>query len=306
MWVLLAVLSAVCLALYDICKKGALIHLDVYSALLGSILIMAFILFFPFLLSRLCPEALSGTLLYVPHVSAREHILILLKSCIVLASWVCAYYAMRRLPLTVITPLNATRPMWTLLGALLIFGEVLNSLQWMGVILALISFAAFAILGLKPSDSRSQSTYPVSALIALVLAILFGAVSGLYDKHLMRSIDHNAVQVFYIFYQAAILLLFGLIRRLTRGTPILPHIDSKTLAWLVGIALGLILSDYVYLLALTDVHSLIAVVSLVRRGSVLITFTYGAIFLREHNIRPRLICLLGILAAMILLLLGSL
>lgn len=314
MWVLLAVLSAIGLAGYDICKKGALTALSVYPVLLLSVLCSSVLLAVPFVLSRLCPDGMAGVL-YVPGVTAHEHGLIFLKSAIVLSSWVFAYYAMRRLPLTLVTPLNATRPMWTLLGAMLIFGETLNSYQWGGVVLALLSFTAFTLVGLIGHRSAAEASTSASALAALLLAVLLGAASGLYDKHLMRHIDHNAVLVLYTWYQALILLAFGLIRMLygrlvrrdatcTLGgwTSVAPAVWG----WIVGISVFLCFADFVYLRALRDPDSLIAVVSLVRRGSVIITFTYGAIFLRERNIVPKAICLLGILTAMVLLLFGSL
>ena len=54
---------------------------------------------------------------------------ILLKSCIVLASWLAGYFAMKHLPLTIVGPVNATRPVLVLIGAMLIFGERLNTCQ---------------------------------------------------------------------------------------------------------------------------------------------------------------------------------
>lgn len=310
MWVLLAVLSAMGLAGYDICKKGALTTLGVYPVLLGSVSCSALLLAIPYVLSRICPSVLSGGLLYVPYVSPEEHLLIVLKSTIVLSSWVCAYYAMRRLPITVVTPLNATRPMWTLLGAMLIFGEVLNGYQWTGVVVALVSFAAFALVGIDLGKPRSSVSVPDhgGALLALLLAVLLGAASGLYDKHLMRKIDHNAVLVFYTWYQVLMLIGYGLVRRWVnrRRRQTKPQSLYRSIGWIVGISVFLCLADFVYLLALSDPDSLIAVVSLVRRGSVIITFAYGVIVLHERNAGRRLVCLIGIIAAMVLLLLGSL
>lgn len=37
--------------------------------------------------------------------------------------------------------INATRPVMTLVGAMLIFGERLNLYQWIGVFMAVISFS---------------------------------------------------------------------------------------------------------------------------------------------------------------------
>ena len=63
------------------------------------------------------------------------HKYIVLKAFIVLTSWVLGYFGMKHLPLTIVGPINATRPVMVLVGALLFFGERLNLWQWAGVML---------------------------------------------------------------------------------------------------------------------------------------------------------------------------
>lgn len=301
MWVFLAVLSAIGLGFYDICKKRALATTKVVPVLTGSVAISSLLLLPLFLVSRLSPGLLEGTLWYVPTVTLHEHLLILLKSTLVLSSWVCAYYAMRRLPITVVTPINATRPMWTLLGAVLIFGESLNPWQWAGVAVALVSFFAFAHVSMpktKISRHRESEFFPYLMLFG---AVLLGAASGLYDKHLMRHIDHNAVLTYYTWYQMLMMVVVFLVTSRCRFS----RPSLSTITNIAGISLFLTLADFVYLLALSDPDSLIAVVSLVRRGSVLITFAYGVLVLHEKDIARKAVCLAGILIAMILLLMGS-
>ena len=50
---------------------------------------------------------------------------------------------------------------------------------------------------------------------------------------------------------------------------------------------------------------MISVVSMIRRGSVLVSFFYGAIVLREKNIRLKLIDLAILLVALALLVVAS-
>ena len=83
---------------------------------------------------------MQDTLFYVPSAGWEVHKFIILKSFIVLSSWTFGYFGMKHLPLTIVGPINATRPVMTLVGALLIFGERLNVYQWIGVLMAIISF----------------------------------------------------------------------------------------------------------------------------------------------------------------------
>lgn len=297
MWIFLAFLSAFGLGLYDICKKQALSSVAVIPVLTGSVVLSSLLLLPWLIFSRLQPESASDTLIYVARVGVREHMLIFLKSALVLSSWICGFAAMRRLPITVVTPVNATRPIWTLVGALVIFGEVLSPYQWAGVIVAIVSFVAFALVSMPRISRHSEAADRVRlAWLLLFGAVILGAASGLYDKHLMRHIDRNAVLVFYTFYQAAMMLVVLL----------LSHQKLSFNPWIIGVSVFLIGADFAYLYALTDPSSLIAIVSIIRRSSVLLSFAYGAVFLHEKNILRKSFCLAGILLAMVLLLLGSL
>ena len=309
MWVILAFVSALCLGGYDISKKIALRDYRVVDVLTCSILVSSLILSLPLILSRVCPEVMTGTAFYVPRLDAQAHLLTILKSCIVLSSWVFAYISLKHLPLSVVSPMQATRPMWTLIGALLIFGERLNAWQWIGVSLAIGSIFVFSFSTGHPVAHRSSSDPSKNKYyIALALAILIGSCSGLYDKFMMRRYDHNAVQVYYTFYQAVMMLVVWGIDRLhnrsvsqTVGT----QSEKRSVLPIIFISLFLVVSDNVYMLALRDPDSLIAVVSTIRRGGAVIGFAYGLICLHEPEPRKKIACMAGIMAGLICLALGS-
>lgn len=297
MWVVLAFVSALCLGGYDISKKIALRDQRVVDVLTLSILISSTILSIPLILSRLCPEMMMDTPFYVPRLDTQAHLFTFLKSCIVLSSWIFAYISLKHLPLSVVSPMQATRPMWTLIGALLIFGERLNPWQWTGIVLAIGSIFVFSF---RKSDNRSLRT-DKRYYICLALAILIGACSGLYDKFMMRRYDHNAVQVYYTFYQAVMMLIVWMIEHRPKGK------TRARISWLpiILISVFLVISDNVYMLALRDPGSLIAVVSTIRRGGAVIGFAYGLLVLHEPEPRKKAVCMAGIMAGLICLALGS-
>ena len=152
-WVILAFVSSLCLGFYDISKKVALRDNSVVDVLTASILISSCILLIPLLLSRLAPSLMTDTMFFVPTLDLRGHLLTVLKSVIVLSSWLCAYLALKHLPISVVSPWQATRPMWTLIGAMLIFGERLNPWQWTGVLLAIGSIFLFSFSSLTRNPS---------------------------------------------------------------------------------------------------------------------------------------------------------
>lgn len=276
---------------------------------------------------------MENTIFFVPKIGARGHLLVFAKSCIVLSSWVFAYISVKYLPLSVVSPMQATRPMWTLVGAMFIFGERLNGWQWAGVVCALGSIFLFSLAN-KPhkevlSSDRTIEDVPLTTqsrknshaehlntsnstrkyYLCLLLAILIGAGSGLYDKYMMRHYDHNAVQVYYTVYQALMMLVIWLCnlwktRKKTESTP-LPLLHRRLLLPVACISLFLVLSDYVYMLALSDPSSMIAVVSTIRRGGTIIPFLYGILILREPNAGKKIACLTGIAIGLLFLAFGS-
>lgn len=334
MWTLLAFLSALCLGCYDVSKKIALRSNRVVDVLTISVCFSALLLSVPLLLSRLSPEMMSGTPFYVPRIDLQAHLYTILKSAIVLSSWVFAYISLKHLPISLVSPMQATRPMWTLIGALLLFDERLNSWQWTGVLLAIGTVFLYSLSntqlltrshqhevpnsgvpkelgsnGVQSSQSPTRSYY----LLCLALAILIGACSGLYDKYLMRRYDHNAVQVYYTFYQAIMMLVTWVIinrknlksARLCRSKEV-AHLNSiQNVGVIALISIFLVISDNSYMLALRDPYSMIAVVSTIRRGGTVIGFAYGLLFLKESDPVRKLLCMLGICAGLLCLALGS-
>ena len=107
------------------------------------------------------------------------------------------YFGMKHLPLTIVGPINATRPVMTLVGAMLIFGERLNLYQWIGVFMAVISFFMLSRSGKKEGIDFKHDRW----IWFVVLAAVLGAVSGLYDKYLMGRFNNMQVQAWYNIYQ---------------------------------------------------------------------------------------------------------
>ena len=301
MWVILAFVSALCLGSYDISKKIALRDHRVVEVLTYSVLVSSLLLCVPLLLSRLLPDMMGGTPFYVSRLNAQAHLLTFLKSCIVLSSWIFAYISLKHLPISVVSPMQATRPMWTLIGALLLFGERLNTWQWIGVVLAIGSVFVFSFSKSGHYSSGTDKRY----YICLALAIGIGACAGLYDKFMMRRYDHNAVQVYYTFYQAMMMAVVWWVSGKRHPRPIDHEPTRRSFLPIVLISIFLILSDNTYMLALRDPDSLIAVVSTIRRGGTVVGFAYGLLLLHESDPRKKIACMAGVMAGLVCLALGS-
>lgn len=298
MWVFFAITSALFLGVYDIFKKNSLKHNAVLPVLLLSSLTSTLIFLPLILFSKFNPQ-FAGNLFYVPEISWSQHGLILLKSIIVASSWILAYYAMKHLPITIVSPIRSTGPLWTLLGAVVIFSEHLNYLQWIGISVSLFFFYIFTITGSREGISFSKNKW----VYFIIAGTLIGSISGLYDKYLIKHINNMAVQAWFSIYMIPVLLpfiYFFWYRRLNNTT----KFEFRYTIPLIG--LSLTVADFCYFYALTDENSLIAIVSSLRRSSVIVTFILGAIIFREKNILRKLLLLLGMMLGILIILWGSL
>lgn len=296
MWLSLAFVSALFLGLYDVAKKRAVADNAVAVVLLLTTALST-LLFLPVIISSLGELGwFSDTIFDYGRQSLQAHGQVMLKACITLSSWGFGYVGIKHLPLTIVGPINATRPVIVLLGALLIFGERLNALQWVGVSLAFVSILLLSRASRKEGINFVRNRYILYVAIAAVL----GATSGLYDRYLLREIDPMFVQSWFSLYQALIMGVV-VVAMWLRGA--LPRFEWR---WAIPlITIFLTIADMAYFVALAEGDSMVAVVSMVRRSSVVVSFACGAVLFGEKNLRSKAIDLIFILVGMVFLWLGS-
>ena len=304
MWLLLAFLSASLLGCYDSFKKHALSANAVIPVLYLNTMFSTLI-FLPLILLSSHTNVLDNSIFHVGSGGWEAHKYIVLKSLIVLSSWLFGYFGMTHLPLTIVGPINATRPVMVLIGAFLFFGERLNIYQWIGVLLAVASFYMLSRSGKKEGIDFKHNLW----ILFIVMAAVLGAVSGLYDKYLMAPVseggiglDRMMVQSWYTLYQyvwmcCMLMLLWW------------PH-RKKTTAfhwhWSIPfISIFLSAADFVYFYALSVPGAMISIVSMIRRGSVIVSFLFGAVVFHERNLKSKAIDLALVLLGMIFLYIGS-
>ena len=304
MWLILAFTSACLLGFYDVFKKKSLKDNAVIPVLLLNTLFSSLI-FLPFIILSANGTISEDSLFYTHSYGWEEHRYILLKSCIVLSSWLFAYFGLKHLPITIVGPINATRPVMVLIGALTFFSERLNLWQWCGVIIAMVGLYMLSRSSKKEGINFKHNKW----IVFVALANVLGAMSGLYDKFLMASpanhgvgLDKMAVQSWYNIYQffmmlAMLILLWWPTRKKT--TPF--HWD-----WcIILISVFLSIADFAYFYALGLDGAMISIVSMVRRGSVIVSFLFGAMVFKEKNLKSNVVDLALVLLSMLFLFMGS-
>ena len=281
MWIWLTLFSAILLGSYDIIKKQAVRSNSVLWVLFGA-------------------TALS-TLFLTPFFSAGpldDHLRLMAKAVLVSSSWISGLIAIKLLPLTTVSTIKASRPMFVVIFSLILFQEKLNLMQWGGVLLVT---AALFMLG-RSSKKEGITFTSNKGLVWMVVSVLTGVASALYDKHILGIMEPLFVQSWTNLYISVILALILLVERLRNRQ------GFRKFRWdwkLLVIAVLITGSDMLYFFAVNQEDALLSVISMTRRCSVLITFIGGAIIFRENNIRDKAIDLAILLGGLTLLLFGS-
>jgi transporter family protein len=296
-WITASLVSAFFLGCYDLATKHAVRENAVLPVLFFANLCSATVWLTLMVVAATQPGLLPDALLVAP-LSGVEHAQLLLKSAIVAASWICSYFAVKHLPLSLAAPIRATGPIWTLLGALLVLGERPSLLEFLGVAITLGSFVGLSLAGRAEGIHFHRNKW-----IGWILAgTLIGAVSSLYDKFLLGRVGFAAstVQAWFSIYLAALFLPLAIGWKLRWW----PRHEFHW-RWSVPVVSGALLAcDFIYFTALRDPEALISIVASLRRGSILVAFAGGLWLFGEVNGRKKLPAVLGVLAGIVLTILG--
>ncbi|MGE9293197.1 MAG: EamA family transporter [Puniceicoccales bacterium] len=298
-WVTLGLFSAVVLGLYDLGKKHAVRDNAVLPVLFWAQVVSATIWLPWVITSHVRPDLIPTNLLQVEPIDALGHLRLFAKSALVGTSWIFAYFALKHLPISLVAPIRATSPVWTLIGALVLLGERFSGLQWTGIAVTLAGFYILSIAGKKEGIRFSRDRW----VLFIIAATLLGAVSSLYDKYLLNIVGYSAptVQSWFAIYLVVFFFPFfwGWRQRWwPRG-----EFEWRWSIPFVGVAL--LIADFAYFRALEMDGVLIGVMSCLRRGSALVSFAGGLWFFKEKNGMQKFPALLTILLGIILLVIGK-
>ncbi len=287
-WVAMILLSALCLGVYEVLVKGAVDQNDTFAVLFLSALSgFGFLMVIPLAdggFSQLsCPP--------------RLWLLIAVKSMIVAASWACLYSSLRTMPISLVAPIRATSPLWTFLGGVALFGEIPSAIQAVGMAVIFAGYFLFSVWG------RLEGFNWAGREMALtIIGTLLGAASSLYDKFLLgekMGLDRSLVQ---FHFSLCLVPIAGLLALCTRR-----HAGHFSWRWSIPAAgILLIAADWFYFGTVAAAGTQIAIVALLRRCSVIVTFSLGCLLFRDtRHLGGKIVGLALILGGALLLLCRS-
>lgn len=214
-------------------------------------------------------------------LTLEEHLLIAIKSTIVSGSWLFAYLSLKVLPITIVAPIRASGPVWVLMGGALWLGQVPDALSLLAFFTTLGGYFWFTRHGAEEGIHWIKNPW----VLCILAGTFLGVGSALFDAYLMqeRHIHPMAVQLHFSIYMVPVQGAFLLLCRWLR-----PEQTPFQWRWsipLVGITLFIV--DAFYFFALVDETAYIALVSALRRGSLIIAFFWGGWWLKEKNMASK-------------------
>ncbi len=296
-WITASLVSAGFAGVNELSSKHALQENAVVPVLFHSMLYCAAAWIVLMVAQAVQPGLLPASLV-ADRIGMLQHLQLMLKALIVASAWATTYFGLKHLPVSLASPIRATGPLWTFLGAVIVLVERPTLLETLGIITTLGSFVGLSFVGRREGVHFHRNKW-VGYLLA---GTLLNAVSAIYDKYLLGTahLSVPTVQAWYSIYMLVFFapLAIGWQRRWW------PRNEFQWRWSIPLIALSMLAGDYVYFAALRDPAALVSLVISLRRGSTLVAFAGGIWLFREPNGWQKLPAVIGIVAGMLLTMLG--
>jgi drug/metabolite transporter (DMT)-like permease len=296
-WITASLISALFLGCCELCTKDAVRENAVLPVLFLSNACSASIWLILFALHASAPTFLPARLV-TDSLTVHQHLLLLFKSALVATSWIATYFAVKHLPVSISSPIRATGPVWTLIGALIVLAERPTWIELVGMAVTLASFLGLSVAGRQEGIHFHRDKW-IGWLIA---GTVLNGLSALYDKFLLGQAGFTAatVQAWFSIYLAVIFLPLAIGWKYRWWPRNIFHWRWSILL----LSLSLLLADFIYFDALRNPEALVSLVASIRRGSTLVAFCGGLLFFGERNGMQKLPAIIGVLLGIVLTVVG--
>lgn len=273
-WVFLVLLYGVLKGSREIAKKKAMMKNTVME-----VLVVYTFLSFIFVI----PQAGSAG-----NLETEFYFWIALKSFAIFIAWICGFYSLKYLPVSLYGVLDLSRVLFSTFMGVVFLHEVLNAWQIAGLVIV-----SFGLLFLKFSPQKNEvknpmlesakTNVPFYVVLALISCVL-NAVSGFMDKVLMKSVTTSQLQFWYMVFLAGYYLLYIIIKKEKISLSVLKNV------WVWIMALMFVIGDKALFIANGMSESKITVMTLIKQAGVIVTILGGKFLFKEKNIAHKLLC----------------
>lgn len=228
------------------------------------------------------------------------YIYIAIKSFCIFLAWICSFRSLKKLPVSLYGILDLSRMIFATLFGVILLKEVLNIYQIFGLIivctgLLLLKFKPpflRKLFKLQETNSAIQNQLPEqenkhSTTFYIILAFIscfLNAVSGFFDKVLMKDLSSSQLQFWYMLF----LILYYVIYVIVTKTKISLSTFKNIWVWLLAIMF--VIGDKALFIANGMPESKITVMTLIKQSGCIVTILGGKLIFKEKNTAYRFFC----------------
>lgn len=282
MWILYVLIYSFIKGGRDLMKKKAL-----QKSSAAEVLVLyttaAFLLVLPE-----APAAMQAGLSALP--------LVVLKAVILFAAYLCAFHAIKVLPIGLYGIVDLSRMMFAILLGVLFLQEAMGPWQVVGMLLVATGIVLLKVPQKNATPKEKAKT--VYVLLAFLQSFL-NACSGILDKIITRTMSPGQLQFWFMLFLALFYVLYAAATKV--------RIDWKNALrnyWIWIIAVVYIIADKFLFMANEIPDSQVILMTLLKRSGCLITIIGGRLFFGEKRTAYKLLCaaivLAGICTALLL------
>jgi len=259
--------------------------------------VLFFYTLFAFLMT--IPMSISADLL---GVSLKYHLVLIVKSGIIFAAWLCALNSIKRLPLSVYSVMDMGRIISAILLGVILLDEKLGVFQILGICLVIVGITLVNLKTKRGVDEKASKR----VIILVAISGLLNSISSVMDKWLLskepnrflfgdETIESAQLQFWYMLYLVSFYGVYILIKREKINV-----VKCVKCPWIWTLSLLFVVADKCLFIANSDPNSTVVVMTLVKQSSVLVTIGMGWLIYKEKNILWRIACAILVIGGIML------
>lgn len=235
---------------------------------------------------------LLGWILTIPFSSdifalqPRLIFLIFIKASVVCFAWLCAFYALKNISVSLYGIMDLSRMVFSTLLAVFFLGENMTLNKSIGMVLVITGLVMVNI-----KSNRIGRPITISILLAALSNCFFNAVSGTMDKVLMQHMESSQLQFWFMLFMT---IIYGAILIFQKEKIELRSL--KTNFWIPLLSISLVLGDRFLFEANANPHSEVTLMTVIKQSSVIVTTLTGWLIFKEKNILYKMLCAVIVLS----------
>lgn len=286
-WIILVLIYGILKGVRDIAKKKALEKNGVVE-----------VLFVYTLLAFLFTVPTSGNITGVP---VKEMLMIAFKSFIIFIAFLCSFYAIEKMPVSLYGVIDLSRMMFAMILGVFVLKETLRLNQYIALFLVslgllllkykprFLNFTKNEADGQASVTSKNKPTEHVATYIYIFafVSTFLNAVSGMLDKILMGggNITSGQLQFWYMFYMVIYYAIYVVVTK--------TKIDWKSVfknPYMWTISILFVIADRCLFIANGMAGSRVTVMTLLKQVCCIVTIIGGKVIFKEKDTLHRFIC----------------